>query len=213
MIKTKNNKNIKYGGFNIMDKNIIICNSLTKLVTDISREIGYLDSREGQTKSDERKARIVELIETAKTRLDEFLVLFNTKEEPEKVEWKPEIGFTEEGGIKIKMPYIVRDRNFDIWLQYRTCVAEFFEEFVLEHFDKPFEECLLYIKFIYPETLDETMFGDHKEMALKWASIFLGVHNPSSVGSGNFAGEKMATDIYLLPKDKYDEFKIKYLKN
>ena len=213
MIKTKNNKNIKYGGFNIMDKNIIICNSLTKLVTDISREIGYLDSREGQTKNDERKARIVELIETAKTRLDEFLVLFNTKEEPEKVEWKPEIGFTEEGCIKIKMPFISRNSNFDIWLNYRTCVAQFFEEFVLEHFDKPFEDCLFYAKFIYPETIDESMFGDHKEMALKWSSIFLGVRSPSSIGSGNFVGEKMTTEIYLLPKDKYDEFKIKYLKN
>ena len=196
-----------------MDKNIIICNSLTKLVTDISREIGYLDSREGQTKNDERKARIVELIETAKTRLDEFLVLFNTKEEPEKVEWKPEIGFTEEGCIKIKMPFISRNSNFDIWLNYRTCVAQFFEEFVLEHFDKPFEDCLFYTKFIYPETIDESMFGDHKEMALKWSSIFLGVRSPSSIGSGNFVGEKMATEIYLLPKDKYDEFKIKYLKN
>lgn len=213
MIKTKNNKNIKYGGFNIMDKNIIICNSLTKLVTDISREIGYLDSREGQTKNDERKARIVELIEAAKTRLDDFLALLDTKEEPEKLEWKPEIGFTEEGCIKIKMPFISRNSNFDIWLNYRTCVAQFFEEFVLEHFDKPFEDCLFYAKFIYPETIDESMFGDHKEMALKWSSIFLGVRSPSSIGSGNFVGEKMATEIYLLPKDKYDEFKIKYLKN
>ncbi len=206
-------KKIENGGYKIMDKNIIICNSLTKLVTDISREIGYLDSREGQTKNDERKDRIVKKIETAKARLDDFLTLLDKKEEPEKVEWKPEIGFTEEGCIKIKMPFIVRDRSFDIWLQYRTCVAQFFEEFVLEHFDKPFEESLLYVKFIYPETIDESMFGDHKEMALKWASIFLGVHNPSSVGSGNFVGEKMVTEIYLVPKDKYDEFKIKYLKN
>ena len=207
------NKKFKFGGYKIMDKNIIICNSLTKLVTDISREIGYLDSREGQTKNDERKARIVKMIETAKTRLDEFLMFLDTKEEPEKLEWKPEIGFTEEGGIKIKMPYIVRDENFDIWLNYRTCVAQFFEEFVLEYVDKPFEDCLFYVKFIYPETIDESMFGDHKEMALKWSSIFIGVRSPSSIGSGNFVGEKMATEIYLLPKDKYDEFKIKYLKN
>ena len=213
MIKTKNNKNIKYGGFNIMDKNIIICNSLTKLVTDISREIGYLDSREGKTTNDERKARIVKMIETAKSRLDNFLTLLDAKEKPEKIEWKPEIGFTEEGFVKIKMPYIVRDENFDIWLNYRTCVAQFFEEFVSEHVDKPFNDCLFYAKFIYPETIDESMFGDHKEMALKWSSIFIGVRSPSSIGSGNFVGEKMATEIYLLPKDKYDEFKIKYLKN
>ena len=196
-----------------MDKNIIICNSLTKLVTDISREIGYLDSREGQTKNDERKARIVKMIETAKTRLDEFLMFLDTKEEPEKLEWKPEIGFTEEGCIKIKMPFISRNSNFDIWLNYRTCVAQFFEEFVLEHVDKSLNDCLFYAKFIYPETIDESMFGDHKEMALKWSSIFLGVRSPSSIGSGNFVGEKLATEIYLMPKDKYDEFKIKYLKN
>jgi len=213
MTKKIINKKFKFGGYKIMDKNIIICNSLTKLVTDISREIGYLDSREGRTKNDERKARIVKMIKTAKTRLDEFLVLLDTKEEPEKLEWKPEIGLTEEGGVKIKMPYIVRDENFDIWLNYRTCVAQFFEEFVLEHFDKPFEDCLFYAKFIYPETIDESMFGDHKKMALKWSSIFIGVRSPSSIGSGNFVGEKMATEIYLLPKDKYDEFKIKYLKN
>ena len=172
-----------------------------------------MDSREGQTKNDERKARIVKMIETAKTLLDEFLVLLDSKEEPEKLEWNPEIGFTEEGCIKIKMPFISRNSNFDIWLNYRTCVAQFFEEFVLEHFDKPFEDCLFYAKFIYPETIDESMFGDHKEMALKWSSIFLGVRSPSSIGSGNFVGEKMATEIYLFPKDKYDEFKIKYLKN
>lgn len=196
-----------------MDKNIIICNSLTKLVTDISREIGYLDSREGLTKNDERKARIVKMFKTAKTRLDDFLALLDTKEEPKKFEWKPEIGLTEEGCIKIVMPFISRNSNFDVWLNYRTCVAHFFEEFVLEHVDKPFEDCLFYAKFIYPETIDESMFGDHKEMALKWSSIFLGVRSPSSIGSGNFVGEKMATEIYLLPKDKYDEFKIKYLKN
>lgn len=206
-------KKRKNGGYNIMDKNIIICNSLTKLVTDISREIGYLDSREGQTKNAERKASIVKKIETAKARLDDFLALLDTKEEPKKFEWKPEIGFTEEGGAKIKMPYIVRDENFDIWLNYRTCVAQFFEEFVSEHVDKPFDDCLFYVKFIYPETIDESMFGDHKEMALKWSAIFLGVRSPSSIGSGNFVGEKMATEIYLLPKDKYDGFKIKYLKN
>ena len=206
-------KKRKNGGYNIMDKNIIICNSLTKLVTDISREIGYLDSREGQTKNDERKARIAKMIEAAKARLDDFLALLDTKEEPEKFEWKPEIGLTEEGGVKIKMPFISRNSNFDIWLNYRTCVAQFFEEFVLEHFDKPFEDCLFYAKFIYPETIDESMFGDHKEMALKWSAIFLGVRSPSSIGSANFVGEKLATEIYLFPKDKYDEFKIKYLKN
>ena len=140
-------------------------------------------------------------------------VFDSTKEKPEKIEWKPEIGFTEEGFVKIKMPYIVRDENFDIWLNYRTCVAQFFEEFVSEHVDKPFNDCLFYAKFIYPETIDESMFGDHKEMALKWSSIFIGVRSPSSIGSGNFVGEKLATEIYLLPKDKYDEFKIKYLKN
>ena len=196
-----------------MDKNIIIYNSLTKLVKDISREIGYLDSREGKTTNDDRKARIVKMIETAKTRLEEFLMFLDTKEEPEKLEWKPEIGFTEEGGIKIKMPFIVRDRSFDIWLNYRTCVAQFFEEFDLEHVDKPFEDCLFYAKFIYPETIDESMYGDHKEMALKWSSIFIVVRSPSSIGSGNFVGEKMETEIYLVPKDKYDEFKIKYLNN
>ena len=206
-------KKRKNGGYKIMDKNIIICNSLTKLVTDISREIGYLDSREGQTKNDERKANIIAKIETAKARLDDFLALLDTKEEPKKFEWKPEIGLTEEGCIKIVMPFISRNSNFDVWLNYRTCVAQFFEEFVLEHVDKPFEDCLFYAKFIYPEIIDESMFGDHKEMALKWSSIFLGVRSPSSIGSGNFVGEKMATEIYLLPKDKYDEFKIKYLKN
>ena len=206
-------KKRKNGGFNIMDKNIIICNSLTKLVTDISKEIGYLDSREGQTKNDERKANITTKIETAKAQLDDFLTLLDAKEKPEKIEWKPEIGFTEEGGIKIKMPYIVRDENLDVWLNYRTCVAQFFEEFVLEHAVKLFDDCLFYAKCIYPKTIDESMYGDHKEMALKWSAIFLGVRSPSSIGSGNFVGEKMATEIYLLPKDKYDEFKIKYLKN
>ena len=213
MTKKIQNKKFKFGGYKIMDKNIIICNSLTKLITDISKEIGYLDSSIGQTNSNERKASIVKKIETAKARLDYFLTLLDKKEEPEKVEWKPEIGFTEEGGIKIKMPYIVRDENFDVWLNYRTCVAQFFEEFVLEHVDKPFEDCLFYAKFIYPETIDESMYGDHKEMALKWLSVFIGVRSPSSIGSGNFVGEKLATEIYLLPKDKYDEFKIKYLKN
>ena len=206
-------KKRKNGGFNIMDKNIIICNSLTKLVTDISKEIGYLDSREGQMKNDERKANIIAKIETAKARLDDFLTLLDAKEKPEKIEWKPEIGFTEEGGIKIKMPYIVRDENFDVWLNYRTCVAQFFEEFVSEHAVKLFDDCLFYAKFIYPKTIDESMYGDHKEMALKWSAIFLGVRSPSSIGSGNFVGKKLATEIYLLPKDKYDEFKIKYLKN
>ncbi len=136
----------KQAGFNIMDKNIIICNSLTKLVTDISREIGYLDSREGQTKNDERKARIVKMIETGRAQLDDYLALLDAKEKPEKVKWKPEIGFTEEGCIKIKMPFIVRDRSFDIWLQYRTCVAEFFEEFIVEHVDKPLNDCLFYAR-------------------------------------------------------------------
>ena len=213
MTKKTKNKKIKFGGYKIMDKNIIICNSLTKLITDISKEIGYLDSSIGQANSDERKANIITKIEAAKARLDDFLALLDTKEEPEKLEWKPEIGFTEEGCIKIKMPFISRNSNFDIWLNYRTCVAQFFEEFVSEHVDKPFDDCLFYVKFIYPETIDESMFGDHKEMALKWSSIFLGVRSPSSIGSGNFVGEKMATEIYLLPKDKYDEFKIKYLKN
>ena len=213
MTKKTKNKKTKYGGFKIMDKNIIICNSLTKLITDISEEIGYLDSSIGQEDSDERKANIITKIETAKARLDDFLALLDTKEEPKKFEWKPEIGLTEEGCIKIVMPFISRNSNFDVWLNYRTCVAQFFEEFVLEHFDKPFEDCLFYVKFIYPETIDESMFGDHKEMALKWSSIFLGVRSPSSIGSGNFVGEKMATEIYLLPKDKYDGFKIKYLKN
>ena len=196
-----------------MDKNIIICNSLTKLITDISKEIGYLYSSIGQANSDERKANIITKIETAKARLDDFLALLNEKEKPEKVEWKPEIGFTEEGCIKIMIPFISRDSNFDVWLNYRTCAAQFFEEFVSEHFDKPLNDCLFYAKFIYPETIDESMCGNHKEMALKWSSIFLGVRSPSSIGSSNFVGEKLATEIYLLPKDKYDEFKIKYLKN
>ncbi len=210
MIKTV--KKIKFGGYKIMDKNIIICNSLTKLITDISKEIGYLDSREGQTKNDERKNRIVKKIETAKARLDDFLTLLDAKEKLEKIEWKPQIGFTEEGCIKIMIPFISRDSNFDVWLNYRTCVAQFFEEFVLEHVDKPLNDCLFYAKFIYPETIDESMYGDHKEMALKWSSNFIGVRSPSSIDSGNFVGEKLATEIYLLPKDKYDEFKIKYLK-
>ena len=124
----------------------------------------------------------------------------------------PEISCTEEGYVKIKIPFILRNSIVD-FSKFSNILSKYFSELLEKYDEFPWEDNRVFIKYIYEKSVDEKYYVNNIDLSLYWKLLFVNLPGNYKVTSGNFCGEETGTEIYIVPKESYKDFQKKYVFN
>ena len=153
---------------------------------------------------------IKSLTNEIKTLLDEFYSLTQKESKPLETIPMPKISYTEEGYIKMEIPFILRNSIVD-FNKFGKVLSKYFSEFLGK--DKGFlwEDNNVFIKYVYEKSIDEKYFINTFDLSLYWELFFVNLPGNYNVTSGNFVGAETATKIYIVPSKSYKDFLKKYI--
>ena len=124
----------------------------------------------------------------------------------------PEISCTEEGCVRIKIPFILRNSIVD-FCKFSKILIKYFSELLEKYDEFPWEDNRVFIKYIYEKSIDEKYYVNNIDLSLYWKLFFVNLPGNYKVTSGNFSGEETGTEIYIVPKESYKDFQKKYIFN
>ena len=190
-------------------KNLIL-NKIDEKLIAISR---IKDSMDESVKEDKSfyEGDIKSSINEIKMLLDEFYTL---PKQEESIKEMPiaEIGYTEEGYVRIGIPFIFRNSIVD-FNKFSKALSKYLSVFLKKDIEFPFGNYSVFVKYTYEKSIDETYFVNTFDLSLYWELIFVNLLGNYNVNVGNFYGDKNATEIYVVPSKRYKDFQKKYVFN
>lgn len=158
------------------------------------------------------KNEIEYLTDEIKSFLDELNMPVQQTMEPSDVMVIPGISCTEEGYVKIKIPFIPRNSIVD-FNKFSNILSKYFSEFLGKDTDFPWEDNRIFIKYIYEKNIDEKYYSNPMDLSMFWKLFFVNLPGKYKVTSGNFYGDETSTEIYIVPKGSCKDFQKKYVFN
>ena len=155
---------------------------------------------------------IKSLTNEIKTLLDEFYSLTQKDLEPIETMPIPKISCTNEGYVRIKIPFILRNSIVD-FCKFSKILIKYFSELLEKYDEFPWEDNRVFIKYIYEKNIDEKYYANPMDLSMFWKLFFVNLPGNYKVTSGNFSGEETGTEIYIVPKESYKDFQKKYVFN
>ena len=189
----------------------LIINKIYEKLIRISRIKDNMDDCKQDSKNLYKK-EIKYLIDEIKTLLDELNKTVQQETEPSNLMPIPEISCTEEGYVKIKIPFILRNSIVD-FCKFSKILTKYFSELLEKYDEFPWEDNRVFIKYMYEKSIDEKYYVNNIDLSLYWKLFFVNLPGNYKVTSGNFSGEETGTEIYIVPKESYKDFQKKYVFN
>ena len=150
-------------------------------------------------------------INEIKMLLDE---LYTLPKQEESIKEMPiaEIGYTEEGYVRIRIPFIFRNSIVD-FNKFSKGLSKYLSVFLKKDTEFPFGNYSVFVKYTYEKSIDETYFVNTLDLSLYWELFFVNLLGKYKVNVGNFCGDKNATEIYAVPSKRYKDFQKIYIFN
>ena len=189
----------------------IVLNKIYENLIRISRDKDIMNDCKPGSKNLYKK-EIKYLIDEIKTLLDELNKTVQQETEPSNLMPIPEISCTEEGYVKIKIPFILRNSIVD-FCKFSKILTKYFSELLEKYDEFPWEDNRVFIKYMYEKSIDEKYYVNNIDLSLYWKLFFVNLPGNYKVTSGNFSGEETGTEIYIVPKESYKDFQKKYVFN
>ena len=189
----------------------IVLNKIYENLIRISRDKDIMNDCKPGSKNLYKK-EIKYLIDEIKTLLDELNKTVQQETEPSNLMPIPEISCTEEGYVKIKIPFILRNSIVDFY-KFSKILTKYFSELLEKYDEFPWEDNRVFIKYIYEKSIDEKYYVNNIDLSLYWKLFFVNLPGNYNVTSGNFVGDETATEIYIVPRESYKDFQKKYVFN
>ena len=155
---------------------------------------------------------IKSLTNEIKTLLDEFYSLTQNESKPLETLPMPKISYTEEGYIKMEIPFILRNSIVD-FNKFSKVLSKYFSELLGKDKELLGEDNNVFVKYVYEKSIDEKYFINTFDLSLYWELFFVNLPGNYKVTSWNFSGEETGTEIYIVPKESYKDFQKKYVFN
>ena len=189
----------------------ILLNKIYENLITISRTKDNMDECVQDNKSYYEKD-IKTSIDEIKTLLDELYLLTQKDLEPIETMPIPKISCTNEGYVRIKIPFILRNSIVD-FCKFSKILIKYFSELLEKYDEFPWEDNRVFIKYIYEKNIDEKYYANPMDLSMFWKLFFVNLPGNYKVTSGNFSGEETGTEIYIVPKESYKDFQKKYVFN
>jgi hypothetical protein len=189
----------------------LIINKIHEKLIKISRIKDNINDCKPESKNIYKK-EIKYLTDEIKLFLDELNKAVQQEAEPSDLMAIPEISCTEEGFVRIKIPFILRNSIVD-FSKYSNVLSKYFSEFLGNDTDFPWEDNRVFIKYIYEKNIDEKYYANPMDLSMFWKLFFVNLPGNYKVSSGNFCDDETATEIYIVPRESYKAFQKKYLYN
>ena len=122
----------------------------------------------------------------------------------------PKISYTEEGYIKMEIPFILRNSIVD-FNKFSKVLSKYFSELLGKDKELLGEDNNVFVKYVYEKSIDEKYFINTFDLSLYWELFFVNLPGNYNVTSGNFVGDETATEIYIVPRESYKDFQKKYV--
>lgn len=150
-------------------------------------------------------------INEIKMLLDE---LYTLPKQEESIKEMPivEIGYTKEGYVRIKIPFIFRNSIVD-FNKFSKVLSKYLSVLLKKDTEFPFGNYSVFVKYTYEKSIDETYIVNTFDLSLYWELFFVNLLRNYNVNVGNFYGDKNATEIYVVPSKRYKDFQKKYIFN
>ena len=190
-------------------KNLIL-NKIDEKLIALSRIKDNMDEFAKEDKSF-YEGDIKSSINEIKMLLDEFYALPKL-EEPIKEMPIAEIGYTKEGYVRIKIPFIFRNSIVD-FNKFSKALSKYLSVFLKKDIEFPFGNYSVFVKYTYEKSIDEKYFVNTFDLSLYWELFFVNLLGNYNVSVGDFYGDKNATEIYVVPSKRYKDFQKKYIFN
>lgn len=190
-------------------KNLIL-NKIDEKLIALSRIKDNMDEFAKEDKSF-FESYIKSSINEIKMLLDEFYTLPKQEESIKEITIV-EIGYTEEGYVKIKIPFIFRNSIVD-FNKFSKVLSKCLSVFLKKDSEFPFGNYSVFVKYTYEKSIDETYFVNTLDLSLYWELFFVNLLWNYNVNVGNFYGDKNATEIYVVPSKRYKDFQKIYIFN
>ena len=190
-------------------KNLIL-NKIDEKLIALSRIKDNMDESAQQDKS-LFESYIKSSINEIKMLLDE---LYTLQKQEESIKEMPiaEIGYTKEGYVRINIPFIFRNSIVD-FNKFSKISSKYLSVFLKKDTEFPFGNYSVFVKYTYEKSIDETCFVNTLDLSLYWELFFINLLGNYNVNVGNFYGDKNATEIYVVPSQRYKGFQKKYIFN
>ena len=189
----------------------LIINKIYEKLIKISRIKDNMNYCEQESKNLYKK-EIKYLTDEIKSFLDELNKPVQQETDPSDLMPIPEISCTEEGYVKIEIPFILRNSIVD-FSKFSNVLCEYFSEFLGNDTEFPWEDNRVFIKYIYEKNIDEKYYANPMGLSMFWKLFFVNLPGNYNVTSGNFVGDATATEIYIVPRKSYKDFQKKYVFN
>lgn len=189
----------------------ILLNKIYENLITISRTKDNMDECVQDNKSYYEKD-IKTSIDEIKTLLDELYLLTQKDLEPIETMPIPKISCTNEGYVRIKIPFILRNSIVD-FCKFSKILIKYFSELLEKYDEFPWEDNKVFIKYIYEKNIDEKYYANPMDLSMFWKLFFVNIPGHYNVTSGNFVGDETATEIYIVPRESYKDFQKKYIFN
>ena len=190
-------------------KNLIL-NKIDEKLIALSRIKDNMDESVQRDKSF-YEGDIKSSIKEIKMLLDEFYTLPKLEESIKEMPIV-EIGYTEEGYVRIKIPFIFRNSIVD-FNKFSKVLSKYLSVFLKKDTEFPFGNYSVFVKYTYEKSIDEKYFVNTFDLSLYWELFFVNLLGRYNVNVGNFYGDKNATEIYVVPSKRYKDFQKKYIFN
>ena len=189
----------------------LIINKIYEKLIKISRIKDNMNYCEQESKNLYKK-EIKYLTDEIKSFLDELNKPVQQATEPIYLMAIPEISCTEEGYVKIKIPFILRNSIVD-FSKFSNVLSKYFSELLEKYDEFPWEDNKVFIKYIYEKNIDGKYYANPMDLSMFWKLFFVNLPGNYNVTSGNFVGDETATEIYIVPRESYKDFQKKYVFN
>ena len=189
----------------------LIINKIYEKLIRISRDKDIMNDCKQESKNLYKK-EIKYLTDEIKSFLDELNKPVQQETDPSDLMPIPEISCTEEGYVKIEIPFILRNSIVD-FSKFSNVLCEYFSEFLGNDTEFPWEDNWVFIKYIYEKNIDEKYYANPMDLSMFWKLFFVNLPGNYNVTSGNFVGDETATEIYIVPRESYKDFQKKYVFN
>ena len=148
----------------------LIINKIYEKLIKISRIKDNMNYCEQESKNLYKK-EIKYLTDEIKSFLDELNKPVQQATEPIYLMAIPEISCTEEGYVKIKIPFILRNSIVD-FSKFSNVLCEYFSEFLGDDIEFPWEDNRVFIKYIYEKNIDEKYYANPMDLSMFWKLFF-----------------------------------------
>ena len=189
----------------------LIINKIYEKLIKISRIKDNMNYCEQESKNLYKK-EIKYLTDEIKSFLDELNKPVQQETDSSDLMPIPEISCTEEGYVRIKIPFILRNSIVD-FCKFSKILIKYFSELLEKYDEFPWENNRVFIKYIYEKNIDEKYYANPMDLSMFWKLFFVNLPGNYNVTSGNFVGDETATEFYIVPRERYKDFQKKYVFN